>query len=262
MRTFYAFLRKEGMEQIRSGRLLLLVLIFILFGIMNPAMAKITPWLMQTMSESLESTGLTVGTVEIDALTSWTQYYKNMQMAVIIFVILVSNSLAKEYQSGTLILVVTKGLARFKIMLAKTCMLLLTWTGCYWLCFGITYAYNAYFWDNGIASNLLFTAICYWLFGIWIVALMMFFSAVAKGNTMVLVGTGVIYAGSNLLAMFGKIAAYMPTKLTSGLALLTAETTMDDYYQAIGVTLVISVAAIAAGVLIFNKRMLPAQREG
>ena len=54
MRTLGAFLKKEWMEQIRNSRLLILVLLFLLFGIMNPAVAKITPWLMEMMAESLE----------------------------------------------------------------------------------------------------------------------------------------------------------------------------------------------------------------
>lgn len=36
-------MKKEWMEQVRSGRLLILVIIFILLGIMNPAVAKLTP---------------------------------------------------------------------------------------------------------------------------------------------------------------------------------------------------------------------------
>ena len=48
-----AFLKKKWMELCRTGRLLILLLIFILFGILNPALAKLTPWLMETLSESL-----------------------------------------------------------------------------------------------------------------------------------------------------------------------------------------------------------------
>lgn len=43
MKSLLAFMKKEWMEQVRSGRLLILVIIFILLGIMNPAVAKLTP---------------------------------------------------------------------------------------------------------------------------------------------------------------------------------------------------------------------------
>ena len=57
---FIAFLKKEYTESARSGKLLLLVILFCAIGIMNPAIAKLTPWLMETMSESLEETGMSI----------------------------------------------------------------------------------------------------------------------------------------------------------------------------------------------------------
>ena len=40
MRSLIAFIKKEFTEQLRSGRLIILGLLFVLFGIMNPAIAK------------------------------------------------------------------------------------------------------------------------------------------------------------------------------------------------------------------------------
>ena len=51
MKSLLAFMKKEWMEQVRSGRLLILVIIFILLGIMNPAVAKLTPWLLEMMAD-------------------------------------------------------------------------------------------------------------------------------------------------------------------------------------------------------------------
>ena len=67
-----AFLKKEWMEWIRTGRALVLVTVFVILGIMNPAFAKLTPWLMEMMSDSLSGAGLITTDVQIDAMTSWT----------------------------------------------------------------------------------------------------------------------------------------------------------------------------------------------
>ena len=115
-----AFLKKEWMELVRTGRLLLLLLIFILFGIMNPAIAKLTPWI---MVEQLAESGLALTAVTVDAMTSWTQFYKNIPMALGVFVLLHSGIFTTEYQKGTLIPVVTKGLSRPRIAAAKTILL-------------------------------------------------------------------------------------------------------------------------------------------
>ena len=53
MNAFIAFTKKEWLETIRSGKLVILTVLFLLFGIMNPAIAKLTPWMMELMSESL-----------------------------------------------------------------------------------------------------------------------------------------------------------------------------------------------------------------
>ena len=148
MRAFLAFFKKELLDALRSGRLVILGCLFVAFGVMNPAVAKLTPWLMELMSESLAESGMVITEVNVDALTSWTQFYKNIPMALIAFVLIHASTLTREYESGTLVLLVTKGLSRTTVVLAKATALLGLWTVGYWLCFGVTYLYNAYFWDN------------------------------------------------------------------------------------------------------------------
>jgi ABC-2 type transport system permease protein len=155
MRAFVAFLRKELLECLRSGKLLILGALFLGFGIMNPAVAKMTPWLLELMAEEMAESGMTVTAVTVDALTSWTQFYKNIPMALIAFVLLVGSSFTKEYDADTLILLLTKGLSRTKVLAAKTAVMVGLWSAGYWLCFGVTYLYNDYFWDNSVASALL-----------------------------------------------------------------------------------------------------------
>ena len=82
MRVYMAFLKKEFVEMIRSGRLVTLGIIFMLFGIMNPAIAKLTPALMKMVSESMEETGIILGEVVVNDMTSWTQFYKNFPMEI------------------------------------------------------------------------------------------------------------------------------------------------------------------------------------
>ena len=123
-----AFLRKEWMEWNRTGRTMVLLAVFVLFGIMNPAFAKLTPWMMEVMSESLAEAGIVAAAVQVDAMTSWVQFYKNIPLGLIIFVLINSGSFTSEYEKGTLIPVVTKGLSRRKILAAKTVFLFASWT--------------------------------------------------------------------------------------------------------------------------------------
>lgn len=88
MKSLLAFMKKEWMEQVRSGRLLILVIIFILLGVMNPAVAKLTPWLLEMMADSLEASGMTVTAVTVSAMDSWVQFFKNAPMGLIAFILL------------------------------------------------------------------------------------------------------------------------------------------------------------------------------
>lgn len=251
-----AFLKKEWMEMTRTGRLWILLLVFVLFGIMNPAMAKLTPWMMEMMQESLADSGFLITEVNVDAMTSWTQFYKNIPMGLIIFVLLCSKAFTEEYEKGTLIPVVTKGLSRKKIIAAKAGMLFGMWTVLYLFCYGITYGYNAYFWDNGIAEHLLFGAVCYWLFGIWVLALLVLFSAFSKSNTQVLSGTGAAAFGAYLIGMFPKLNHFLPAKLMEGMALLQGVEKPEDYYTGMIITGVTVVFCIVSAVICFDRKQL------
>lgn len=256
MKTLMAFMKKEWMEQIRSSRLFILGLIFLAVGIMNPAIAKLTPWLMEMVAETMEEAGLAVVEVKVDAMTSWTQFYKNIPMALIAFVLLQSNIFTKEYQSGTLILALTKGLERYKVVLAKTIVLISTWTAGYWLCYGVTYAYNAYFWDNSIASHLGMAALYWWLIGIWVIALMMLFSVISSSNSGVLLGTGGIFFAVYLLSLIPKLKEFMPTQLMDGMNLLMKATEPGDYIKSLIVAGITMAICFIISIPLFNKRRL------
>ena len=252
MRTAYAFLKKEWMEYYRTGKLIIIVVIFALFGLMNPAIAKLTPFLMEQLS-SMEDSGMVITVSTVDASMSWMQFYKNIPMALVVMLLLFGGILTNELQKGTLIPVLTKGLSRWKVLLTKGINLIMIWTGGYWLCYGITYFYSDYYWDNSIMSNLFVTAFCYWLFGTMIMALMALFSAMTTSFGGVVLGVGVIYFAMTLLGMIPKISSYLPIYLTSTSELLTGGNT-GDYVTAIIITFVITIGAMIAGCMVFNKR--------
>ena len=256
MRAWIAFFKKELTEQIRAGRLLLLGILFALFGMMNPAIAKLTPWMLEMFAESLAESGMTVNAVTVTALDSWMQFFKNVPMALIAFVLLESDIFTKEYRTGTLVLSLTKGLRRPTVVSAKAAVLTGLWTAGYWLCFGITYAYNAYFWDNAVAQNLLFSVVCWWLFGLWVVALVTVFSTVFRANTGVLAGTGGVVLAAYLLGMLPKWGKAFPTRLAEGTALVYGTAEPQAYTAALAVTVITAVACLAVSVPLFNKKNL------
>lgn len=253
MRVYKAFLKKEFMEMARSGKLVALGIIFMLFGIMNPAIAKLTPALMKMVSESMEEMGIAFENVVVTDMTSWTQFYKNIPMALIIFLVMFSGTVTAEYQKGTIIPMFTKGISPVTVFLSKYTAVLLTWTMGYGLTFCITYFYNEYFWGN-VTKNIAYTAVCSYVLGIFLLSVMMLMSVICKGNTSVIVATAVIFFVIYLLSVIPAIKDYLPTKLMNSNELMVGKSTSSDYTVSMVVTITISViCAAVSGIMIRRK---------
>ncbi len=255
MRAFGAFFKKECLDLLRTGKLYILGILFCLFGIMNPAIAKLTPLLLDLLSDSLTESGMTVTEVSVDAITSWTQFFKNIPMALIAFVCIFSNVFTKEYESGTLLLVLTKGMPRYKVYISKVILQLLLWTLGYWMCFAITYGYNAFYWDNTVAVGLLPTVISYWVFGLWVISLLSFMSVLSKSYMGVLLGTGACVLVCYLISLIPRMTPYLPTALTdAGKMLQTFDAA--SYFKPYTTTLVTGVGLLILGIPMFNRKQI------
>jgi ABC-2 type transport system permease protein len=251
-----AFLRKEWMETVRTGRLLILGIIFFIFGLMNPAIAKLTPWLMETMKDSLAESGMVVGEVTVNAMTSWTQFYKNGLMCVIVIVLMLGGVLVNEYMKGTLVQVVTKGLSRRKIFFSKMITVYGLWTLMYLVYFGVTYGYTAYFWPEDKVEALVFGAFCYWLFGMFLLAFLLLFSAIAGNVGQVLLGVGAVTAVMFFLNYVPKLQKYLPLRLTEGLNLSLGTLKTEDFVPAVIISCISVAACGIIGMAVFDKRNL------
>lgn len=256
MKTFLAFLKKEFLAQLRTGKLFILGGVFVLLALMNPGVAKLTPWLLEEMSETLAQSGMTVTSVSVSALDSWVQFFKNIPMALIVFVILESGIFTGEYRSGTLVLSLTKGLNRVTVVIAKAFTLIVLWTVGFWLCFGITYGCTAFFWDNTVARNLLLSVTCWWVFGLWVLMVAVLFSTLFSSNIGVLGGTAGTVLGFYLVSILPKLAEYFPTALMDGNSLIYGLAEPRDYGWALGITVALTVICFCVSIPLFNKKQL------
>ncbi|MBQ7835954.1 MAG: ABC transporter permease subunit [Clostridia bacterium] len=256
MRSFISFTKKEWLFHMRSGKITVILLIFLLLGIMNPAIAKLTPWMLEAMSESLSEAGMTVSEVTVDAMTSWVQFFKNAPMGLIVFVLIEASIFTDEYRMGTMVMILTKGIKRYKVILAKASVMTVLWSGAYWLSFAVTYGYNSYFWDNSVAQSLIPSVVYWWLFGMLCTVLILFFSAIMKGTTSVLLGVGASVLFFYILTLFAKVKKFSPALLMDGNSLIYGAEDAEAYVPAVMVTSVLVLALTAASIPLFNKRQV------
>lgn len=257
MTAYIAFLKKEFMEMTRTGKLTILAALFLLFGIMNPAIAKLTPYIFKMVleSDSFQESGIVViGEITVNDTASWTQFYKNIPMALIIFIVMFSGIITSEYQKGTLVPLYTKGLSPVAVYFAKLTALFLTWTLGYTLTFGVTYAYNQYYWQNEATWNIGFSAFIVYFLGVFFIFLMMLVSTVLNSNTAVMVATACVFFVMYLISIVPDVKKYLPTKLMAVNELMVGKSMPVDYTISIVITLLLSAAFMAGSCIIIRKK--------
>ena len=162
--------------------------------------------------------------------------------------------MTNEYQKGTLINILTKGLERWKVIIAKAMIMIGLWTICYWLCFVVTYLYNLYFWDNQIVSHMVLGASYVYLFGIWLIALILLGSTLFRTSYGVIGFVGGVFMIVYILSMVPQIQEYLPSQLLNSMSLLLSTTYPSDYLATILITLLTSIMSIGLSLVIFNKK--------
>lgn len=254
MRAYLAFTKKEFLAALRTGKLWIMLSIFALLGLLNPLIAKFTPELLKKFA----NTGLVIQLPKPTALDSWTQYYKNMQqIGLVVLVILFIGLLANELNNGTLINLLTKGLKRSTVILAKLSAATILWTAGNVVAFLITYGYTRYYWSMPYGNHLVLGAILVWLFGLFllitiILANILFISI--PGSLLFVGGVVILLL---LLTIFPKATLYNPLYLVEkNMQLLTNQLKPTDFLKSIGSTLIISCIFLISSLLLFNKKAL------
>ncbi len=115
MRGYAVLLRKEVTEQWRTRRLPVVAVIFLLFGLASPVLAKYTPDIVKLAASSIV---IHVPTPTIkDAVA---QLIKNLsEIGVLTAILLAMGSVAGEKESGTAAFVLVKPVSRLAFLTAK-----------------------------------------------------------------------------------------------------------------------------------------------
>ncbi len=254
MRNYLAFLKKEVLEHSKTYKLLIMLMVFAVLGITNPLMAKLLPEIL----ESLMTDSISIAIPEATIFDAWTQFFKNAtQMGLIVMVILFSNVLSAELSKGTLINMLTKGLSRTAVILAKyTCMVLI-WTISILLCFALTYSYTLYLFPTGETANLIFSIFCLWLFGVLLLAMLLLSATLTKSNYGCLLITGLTAVIGMLLNIIPSVHKFNPISLaTDNLGLITNSIESSSLFYAVLNASLLSLFFVALSVLIFRKKQI------
>lgn len=155
---FSAALRKEIIQQWRTRRFLVVMAVFILFGLTSPLLAKFTPEMIKSLPGAEQIADLIPTPTKADAMT---QYIKNItQFGFMLAILLGMNAVAGEKESGTAAMILSKPMPRWAFVLSKFsaqslvyfCAFLVAGLGAYYYTVLLFGGYDAL---NFISINLL-----------------------------------------------------------------------------------------------------------
>lgn len=254
MKNYFTFLKKELLESVRTYKMFILLTVFLLLGIMNPLIAKLTPEIVEMAMPA----GMDITVADPTAMDSWLQFYKNVgQIGVLVIVLVLSGMLSAELSKGTLINLLTKGLSRSAVIFAKFTYMIVMWTGGYALSYLVTWGYTVFLFPKGEASHVLVAAFFLWVFGVFLLAVLMLGSVLAGNSYGSLLITGGVFVVCMLLNMVPAVHKFNPLSLgMDNMALIQNTVEAKELFPAVGIAAIIVVLALAGSVMLFRKKQL------
>lgn len=256
MNGYIAFVKKEFMENIRTFKFLILFAVFFIFGMTSPLMAKLMPELMK----SVDMQGIQLTIQDPVATDSYMQFFKNNgQMGLLILVFVFGSLLTREYTKGTLINVLTKGLSRKAVIAAKFTVASISWTVSIGISFLTTYGYTVYLFPGENVDNLIQSVGALWIFGIFLIALILFASAIVNNTTSCLLLIAIIIGVLFTINIIPAVKPYNPVLLASDnyeMVRQGCNYEFSNIIKSLLVTLLLIVGLIGTSMALFDKKKL------
>jgi len=257
MHQFISFTKKELIESHATFRLYILLGVFFLLGLMGPGIALLIPALMEMAA--VADANITVIVGEPMAQDAWLQFFSNfVQMGSMAVAIIFAGILGREIRRGTLVNLLTKGMKRHTVVLAKFISASLLWTVAIIVAVGTCWIYTSIYFEPITIPNAALLFVGPWLFGLFIISLAMLGGALmgSFGGGMAL-SLGVFFA-LVFLNMVPNVQAYNPITLAADKPLLLVLGTGEasDFTYAIIITSITIIACIALSILAFNKKKI------
>lgn len=254
MRIFLSLLKKEAIEGARTKKIISTFILFLFIGLISPLTAKLTPMILQ----SIATGNIDINVAPPSEIDSWTQFLKNIsQIGMFGLAIILSTQIANEFQKGTLINLLSKGLPRYQVVLSKIFYNFILWFIAYFCSFILTYFYTKYFFGISFPiRNILMAALLPFIFGLFLISLEIL-AGVISGNvigTLILTSAGIVI--QLILSIRDEIVKYMPIALIGKPVNLIKGIGYDDYYVPIITGSILLILCIVISIAVINKKQI------
>ncbi|VTS16494.1 ABC-type transport system involved in multi-copper enzyme maturation, permease component [Streptococcus porcinus] len=250
MTGFTLMLKKEWLESSRSHKALALLIISIIFGILGPLTALLMPEIMAGILPKKLQEAIPDPTY----LDSYVQYFKQVnQLGLILLVFLFSGTLTQEFTRGTLINLITKGLSKKAIILAKFTMIAGLWTLTYSLGSLTQYTYTLYYFNNQGKDKLLVYGAS-WLVGLMLISLILLYSVLFRKTAGLLIACLMTIVTFFISGFFKITKDWNPMLLIQKQSqALSGHYEIQDWFQPALLIIAIILISLTLAILIFER---------
>ena len=254
MRIFLSLLKKEAIEGARTKKMISTFILFLFIGLISPLTAKLTPMILQ----SIATGNIDINVAPPSEIDSWTQFFKNIsQIGMFGLAIILSTQMANEFQKGTLINLLSKGLPRYQVVLSKIFYNFILWFLAYFCSFILTYFYTKYFFGISFpVRNILMAALLPFIFGLFLISLEILAGVISGSviGTLILTTVGIVI--QLILSIRDEIVKYMPIALIGKPVNLMKGIGYDDYYVPIIAGSILLILCIVISIAVINKKQI------
>ena len=210
--------RHELNLQWRTRRALVMVAVFVLFGLASPMLAKFTPELLKSVPGAEQFAGLIPEPTAADAVA---QYIKNLtQFGFVLVILLGMGAVAGEKDKGTAAIILSKPLPRWAFLLSKFAAQGVVYFVALLLGTLAAYYYTLVLFEPLALGPFLWGGFLLWLWTLVYTAVTLLASTIAKSIGS---GAGLALLGAVLLLILGgipQVAQFFPGALVSWAAQL------------------------------------------
>ena len=254
MRIFLSLLKKEAIEGARTKKMTSILILFLFIGLISPLTAKLTPMILQ----SIATGNIDINVAPPSEIDSWTQFFKNIsQIGMFGLAIILSTQMANEFQKGSLINLLSKGLPRYQVVLSKIFYNFILWFIAYFCSFILTYFYTKYFFGISFPiRNILMAALLPFIFGLFLISLEILAGVISGSviGTLILTTVGIVI--QLILSIRDEIVKYMPIALIGKPVNLIKGIGYDDYYVPIITGSILLILCIVISIAVINKKQI------
>lgn len=251
--NFFTCLRKEWMELLRTSRLIILLAVFVGFGLTSPLLARYTAELLSMVPGAEGFAELVPEPALIDAVS---QFIKNTyQFGLLLALLLSMGAVAQEKEKGTAAMMLVKPLPRGTFILAKFSALALAFLLSLAVASLGAYYYTLVLFTAPDPAAWALMTVLIWLLLMVYVALTLFFSTLVRSQA---AAAGLAFGVFLLFSLIGalpSLGSYLPGYLLTWAGqVFTPQPSAG--WTALGVSLGLIVLSLAGAWLAFERQEL------